>query len=105
MVINISLFNISIFSVFYRKTFGSVDFESIFAHLEIIADTKPIKALNDTIDISKSKSLSEPKISPELDVIKTMEVNVEIKVLESTMLTCNVCMANISIVEKSRSRF
>ena len=48
-----------------EETFGSVGFESIFTHLEIISNGKPIKMLNDRIDISKSKSHNEPKISPD----------------------------------------
>ena len=40
-----------------EETFGSVGFESILAHLEIISNGRPIKVLNDNIDISKSSSL------------------------------------------------
>ena len=35
-------------------------------HLEIISNGRPIKVLNGRIDISKSKSLNDTKISPEL---------------------------------------
>ena len=49
-----------------EETFGSVSFESIFLHLEIISNGRPIKVPNDRIDISKSKSLSELKISPDI---------------------------------------
>ena len=45
------------------ETFGSVGSESIFMHLEIISNGRLIKVLKDRIDISKSKSLNEPKIS------------------------------------------
>ena len=48
-----------------EETFGSVGFESIFTHLEIISNGRPIKVINDSIDISKLKSLNEPKFSPE----------------------------------------
>ena len=47
-----------------EETFCSVGFESILSHLEIISDGKPIKMLNDRIDISKLKSHNEPKNSP-----------------------------------------
>ena len=48
-----------------EETFGSVGFESIFTHLEIMSNGSLIKVRNDNIDISKSNSYSEPKISPE----------------------------------------
>ena len=44
-----------------EETFGSVGFESIFAHLEIISTGRPIKVLNDNIDISKSSSFKRTK--------------------------------------------
>ena len=47
-----------------EETFVSFGFESIFLHLEIISNGRPIKVLNDRIDISKSKSLNDAKISP-----------------------------------------
>ena len=49
---------------YQKKTFGWVGFESIFMHLEIVSNGKPIKVINDRIDISKSKLHNEPKISP-----------------------------------------
>ena len=50
--------------LFSEETFGSVGFESIFMHLEIISNGQQIKVLNDSIDLSKSKSHNEPKVSP-----------------------------------------
>ena len=47
-----------------EETFGLVGFESIFTHLEIISNGRPIKVVNDRINISKSKSHNKPKISP-----------------------------------------
>ena len=44
-----------------EETFGSVGFESIFKHLEIIFNERPIKVRNDNIDISKSSSLKRNK--------------------------------------------
>ena len=52
----------SILSTYSEETFGSVGFEGIFAHLEIISNRKPIKVCNDNIDISKSSSLKRTKI-------------------------------------------
>ena len=44
-----------------EETFGLVSFESIFVHLEIISNGRPIKVLNDNIDISKSSALKRTK--------------------------------------------
>ena len=59
-----------------EETFGSVGFESIFKHLEIISNGRPIKAHNDKIDISKLNSYNEPKFSPAVNmaVFKCMVV-------------------------------
>ena len=46
-----------------EETFGSAGFESIFKHLEIISNGRPIKVLYDRIDISKSKSLDCSTVS------------------------------------------
>ena len=53
----------------FRRNFGSFDFESIFMHLLIISNGRPIKVCNDNIDISKSNSHNEPKNSPVLHLI------------------------------------
>ena len=45
-----------------EETFGSVGFESIFKHLEIISNERPITVCNDNIDMSKSSSLKRNKI-------------------------------------------
>ena len=42
--------------------------------LQIISNGKPIKVLNDRIDISKSKSHNKPKISSEYVTIKYAEL-------------------------------
>ena len=52
-------------TMFSEETFASFGFESIFLHLEIISNGRPIKVLNDRSDISKSKSLNNTTISPE----------------------------------------
>ena len=54
-----------------EETFGSVGFESIFTNLEITSNGRPIKVHNDSIDISKSNSYNEPKISPGHVVFKS----------------------------------
>ena len=45
-----------------EETFGSVGFESIFKHLEIVSNERPITVCNDNIDIPKSSSLKRNKI-------------------------------------------
>ena len=47
-----------------EETFVSFGFESIFLHFETISNGRPIKVINDKIDISKLKSLYDTKISP-----------------------------------------
>ena len=44
-----------------EETFGSVGFESLFKHLEIISNERPITVCNGNIDISKSSSLKRNK--------------------------------------------
>ena len=48
-----------------EETFGFVGFENIFIRLEIISNGRPLKVLNNSIDISKLKSHNKPTISPD----------------------------------------
>ena len=77
--------------VFYQKpseeNFGSVGFESIFKHLEIICNERPIKVCNDNIDISKSSSLKRTKIFTCEDISQIQLI----QMLMQTVVRKNCC--------------